>query len=260
MILVKNLFLSYQDNGQQRTVLQDISLTCMEGTVTALIGKSGAGKSSILRCLAALEVNFSGVVECNGLNVKPALRSLPSRKAWIGEVGILKTKNRACEIGYVAQNYNLFPYMTVLENCTLALQVVWKQTKPIACQKVREILEFVGMSEYASVSVEKLSGGQKQRVALARALCLEPKILLLDEPTSALDPENIQKFITLLRQLAEHGMTILLSSQDMRFAKIVSDRMYLIERGMVVESCGREQLSLSLGGASKIKEFLGAMV
>jgi len=237
MIVGKNICLVYKTNEQQKPILKSISFEVVRGKVTALIGKSGAGKTSLLRCLVGLEKNFDGLLVCDGRDLR-----------------LLTTKERACMIGYVAQNYNLFGHLTVLQNCMLALQTVFGDSAEIAQEKALAQLALVGMYDYALAYPSQLSGGQKQRVAIARALCLDPKVLVFDEPTSALDPENVSIMVALMRQLAAQGVTLVISSQDMQFVEMVFDRIYLIEDGMITETCNRSDVLSEC--ASTIKKFL----
>lgn len=237
MIIGKDIYLTYEVNKQEKPILKGISFAIRRGEVTALIGKSGAGKTSLLRCLVGLETTFDGVLESDGCDLRA-----------------LTAKERACLIGYVAQNYNLFPQLTVLQNCTLALQAVLDESAVVAQEKAMAQLMRVGMGKYASAYPAQLSGGQKQRVAIARALCLGPKILVFDEPTSALDPENIASIIELIRSLAAQRVTLVISSQDMRFVEMVSDHVYLVEDGMIVETYDRSD---AMGECTPtIKKFL----
>lgn len=222
MIIGKDICLTYEVNKQEKPILKSVSFNITRGKVTALIGKSGAGKTSLLRCLVGLETTFDGILESDGCDLR-----------------LLTAQERACLIGYVAQNYNLFPQLTVLQNCTLALQVVFGESVVVAQEKVMAQLTRVGMNNYASVYPSQLSGGQKQRVAIARALCLGPKVLVFDEPTSALDPENVTSIIALIRSLAAQGVTLVISSQDMRFVEMVFDCVYLVEDGTITETYDR---------------------
>lgn len=237
MIIGKNICLKYKVNKQEKVILKNVSFEVTRGNVTALIGKSGAGKTSLLRCLVGLETTFDGLLVCDGYDVH-----------------LLAAKERACMIGYVAQNYNLFLHLTVLQNCTLALQTVFGASAETAQEKAIAQLTRVGMNDYVSAYPSQLSGGQKQRVAIARALCLGPKVLVLDEPTSALDPENVASIVALMRQLGSQGMTLVVSSQDMQFVEQVFDYIYLVEDGMITETCNRSDVSTAC--AFTIKKFL----
>jgi polar amino acid transport system ATP-binding protein len=233
MMQGKNISLTYA----KKQILKAVSFEFISGGVTVLIGKSGAGKSTILRILAGLETSYQGSLFYGGQDLKTVTQ-----------------KDRARLIGYVTQNYVLFPQLTVMQNCALALQKVVGLTQLQAEQKVADTLATVGMSDYVNAYPSQLSGGQRQRVAIARALCLDPKILILDEPTSALDPINVDNMVALLRQLSSQGLTVVLSSQDMLFVKMIFDRIYLIDNGEVIESADRQQVAaINEGG---IKAFL----
>jgi ABC-type polar amino acid transport system ATPase subunit len=225
MISGKNISLLRSHN---KLVLKNISFECLASRVGVFIGQSGAGKTSLLRCIAGLENNFSGELSVYDKNIS-----------------LLDTKTRAQTIGYVAQNYNLFPHLSALENCTLALLASLNMGAPIAEQEARNILSRVGMADYALSYPSQLSGGQKQRVAIARALCLRPKILLLDEPSSALDPANVEGLALLIKELAANNMSIVLSSQDMRFVNLIYDDIFLFNDGQIIEQCTREQGELA---------------
>lgn len=233
MMCVKNLSITYQ----KKLILKAVSCDIAEKQITVFIGKSGAGKSTILRILAGLETSYEGMLIYNQQDVK-----------------ILTHKDRVGLIGYVTQNYTLFPQLTVLQNCSLALVNVMDLSSIKAEQQAIEMLKKVGMDSFCNAYPYSLSGGQKQRVAIARALCLNPKILILDEPTSALDPENVNTITTLLRQLAAQGIAVVLSSQDMTFAKMIFDRIYLVDDGMIIESADRQQIAIE--SKSAIKTFL----
>lgn len=245
MVRVKQLTLKKND----RVILENLSCDIVQGRINVFIGKSGAGKTSILRCLVGLENDYEGIVEVsrsNGSTSLPRAQFSPARpepvegfermnKNQKSCIRSLAARERAETIGYVAQNYNLFPNLTVLANCTLALQCVLKLSQTASEEKAHEILSLVGMSEFGDAYPSQLSGGQKQRVAIARALCLNPQVLVLDEPTSALDPENVDNIVALLRRLTSLGMTIVVSSQDMRFVGMVFDQIYLVENGKILE-------------------------
>lgn len=249
MVRVKQLTLKKND----RVILENLSCDIVQGRINVFIGKSGAGKTSILRCLVGLENGYDGIIEVYvpepgsnpstgsgraGLNrargefVEPFERI---DKSGNSDIRSLAARERAETTGYVAQNYNLFPNLTVLANCTLALQCVLRLAQAASEQKAREALSLVGMSEFGDAYPSQLSGGQKQRVAIARALCLNPQVLVLDEPTSALDPENVDNIVGLLKQLTSQGITVVLSSQDMRFISMVFDKIYLVQNGKIVE-------------------------
>jgi len=216
MIEIKNLSKSF---GQQE-VLHDISMNVSEGEVVALIGASGSGKSTLLRCVNLLETPNSG-------------------KIIVDEVDITASFNideYRAKVGMIFQSFNLFPHLNVLKNCTLAQIKVLKRSVKEAEAIALENLKKVGMLDFAQMNVTKLSGGQKQRVAIARALCMNPKILLLDEPTSALDPELVGEVLDVIKALAQSGLTMLIVTHEMSFAKDVADKVVFMDQGVVVEA------------------------
>ncbi|HKB89700.1 MAG TPA: amino acid ABC transporter ATP-binding protein [Opitutaceae bacterium] len=208
-------------------VLKGVTLDVEEGEVIALIGKSGSGKSTLLRCINALETFQGGHIRVDGEEVdlqKPDLR--PLRK----------------KVGMVFQSFNLFPHLTALENIALAPHVVKGIAKMEAQQIARERLVQVGLAEKADTYPGKLSGGQQQRVAIARALAMEPRVMLFDEPTSALDPQLVGEVLQVMESLARDGMTMLIVTHEMRFARNVCDRLVFMHQGKVHESGPPEQL------------------
>ena len=201
-------------------VLKSIDLQVTEGEVVCLIGPSGSGKSTLLRCLNMLEEVTSGEVVVNDYN-------LTDKKNDINKI----REN----IGMVFQHFNLFPHLTVLENITLAPVDLKKATPQQAKEKALELLERVGLKEKANENPAKLSGGQKQRVAIARALAMNPDIMLFDEPTSALDPEMVGEVLNVIKQLAQEGMTMVIVTHEMGFAREVADRVIFMDNGYIVE-------------------------
>jgi ABC-type polar amino acid transport system ATPase subunit len=200
-------------------VLDRIDLTVARGEVIVIAGPSGSGKSTLLRCVNGLEPIESGEITFDGRPVKPG-RGLPALRA---------------EIGLVFQQFNLFPHMTVLENIALAPSKV-KGIAPDSARAIaRELLGRVGIAEKADQYPADLSGGQQQRVAIARALAMEPQLMLFDEPTSALDPEMIREVLDVMRDLARDGMTMLVVTHEMGFAREVCDRLVFIDGGRIVE-------------------------
>ena len=235
MIMLQELTLQRTNN--QTPVLKTISCTLPKERITLLLGKSGAGKTTLLRCIAGLEKTYTGLISVDSQNI----------------LGLSPTQ-RIDLIGFVAQQYNLFPHLTVLQNCTQPLMLVKKIAQKAAQEKVIELLTQLGMEAYLNTYPAQLSGGQQQRVALARALVLEPKVLLLDEPTSALDPENSAQLAVLLRQLCTTGTTVVVSSQDMSFTRLIMDRICLVEQGTIAEQFDSKNESLDT--QSKIGAFL----
>ncbi len=215
-IIVQDLHKSFGDNE----VLKGIDLTVAEGEVVAVIGPSGSGKSTFLRCLNRLEEPSGGTIVVDGAD-------LSDRSVKIDEV-----RQR---IGMVFQHFNLFPHMSVLENVTLAPVELGRLSKAAAAERGRTLLERVGLGDKAAAKPASLSGGQKQRVAIARALAMEPEVMLFDEATSALDPEMVGEVLQVIRDLAEGGMTMVLVTHEMGFAREVSQRTVFMDGGVVVE-------------------------
>ncbi|GEK85373.1 amino acid ABC transporter ATP-binding protein [Microbacterium aerolatum] len=237
---VRDLHKSFGSNE----VLKGIDLTVADGEVVAVIGPSGSGKSTLLRCLNKLEEPTSGQVIIDGVD-------LTDKSVKLDEV-----RQR---IGMVFQHFNLFPHMTVLENITLAPIELGRLSKTAARERALALLERVGLSEKADAKPASLSGGQKQRVAIARALAMDPEIMLFDEATSALDPEMVGEVLQVIRDLAEGGMTMVLVTHEMGFAREVSDRTVFMDAGVVVE----EAVPAELFGAPKsdrLKDFLAKVL
>lgn len=208
-------------------VLKDINVEIKPQEVVVVIGPSGSGKSTFLRCLNLLETITGGHVYINGVD-------LADKKTNINEV----RKN----VGMVFQQFNLFPHKTVLQNVTTGPINVRKWDKAKAEAKALELLKKVGLSEKAQVYPDSLSGGQKQRVAIARALAMEPEIMLFDEPTSALDPEMVGEVLEVMKQLAKEGMTMVVVTHEMGFAREVGDRVIFMDGGYIVEENVPSQL------------------
>lgn len=216
IIEVKNLKKSFGSNE----VLKDINVSIAEKEVVCVIGPSGSGKSTFLRCLNRLEEITGGTVIIDDFDITNP------------KVDINKVRE---EVGMVFQHFNLFPHKTVLENVTLAPIKVRKSDKEQAKQRALELLDKVGLREKADNYPGELSGGQKQRVAIARALAMNPKIMLFDEPTSALDPEMVGDVLAVMKQLALEGMTMVVVTHEMGFAREVGDRVLFMDGGYVVE-------------------------
>ena len=201
-------------------VLKDINATITEGEVVCVIGPSGSGKSTFLRCLNRLENITSGTVIVDGVNVADK------------KVNINKVREN---IGMVFQHFNLFPHMTVLDNITLAPVDLKIMTKNEANKKAMALLERVGLADKANVYPPQLSGGQKQRAAIARSLAMNPDIMLFDEPTSALDPEMVREILEIMKGLAQAGMTMVIVTHEMGFAREVASRVIFMDGGYIVE-------------------------
>lgn len=210
-------------------VLRDIDFTVHKGDVTSIIGASGSGKSTLLRCINLLESPSAGEILHHGENVASPGVNAPAYRA---------------KVGMVFQSFNLFSNMTVLENCMVGQRKVLKRSKEEARQHALQYLEKVGMLPYLNARPRQLSGGQKQRAAIARALCMDTEILLFDEPTSALDPEMVGEVLSVMQQLARDGMTMLVVTHEMAFAKEVSSRVVYMANGVICEEGTPEQLFL----------------
>ena len=222
-IEVKNLSKSFGDNQ----VLKDIDLSIEEGEVICVIGPSGSGKSTMLRCLNQLEDATGGTIIIDGNEITD-----PD-----GDIDLYRRN-----IGMVFQQFNLFPHMTVRENITLAPVTLKIMNQDEANKVADELLERVGLSEKADAVPAELSGGQQQRVAIARALAMHPDVMLFDEPTSALDPEMVGEVLNVMKQLAEEGMTMVVVTHEMGFAREVADRVIFIDGGYIVEEGTPEEV------------------
>ncbi len=210
-----------------RTVLEDINLDVEEKEVISIIGSSGSGKSTLLRCINLLEIPTQGEIKFHDENVL---------------TGNIKKEKYCQKVGMVFQNFNLFNNLTVLENCILGPTKILGIEKEQAKEQALNYLEKVGMRKYINARPKHLSGGQKQRVAIARALCMKPEILLFDEPTSALDPEMVNEVLKTINELAKEGMTMLIVTHEMEFAKNVSTRVIFLEKGHILEDGTPEQI------------------
>lgn len=207
-------------------VLKGINLHVDKGEVVVIIGPSGSGKSTVLRTMNYLEEPTSGTVIVDGMDL--------SDKNKLNEV--------RTEVGMVFQNFNLFPHMTVIDNLTLAQTKVRKTPKAEAQEVAMKLLERVGLADKAQAYPDSLSGGQKQRVAIARALAMKPKVMLFDEPTSALDPEMVREVLDVMKSLAKEGMTMVIVTHEMGFAKEVADRVLFVDGGLILEDGTPEQV------------------
>ena len=208
-------------------VLKDISLSVEEGKVVSIIGPSGSGKSTMLRCINLLEVPTNGKITVDGYEIT-------SKKADLNKI----RRN----IGMVFQQFNLFPHLTVEQNITMAPIDAKIMTKSEAKKKAKELLDRVGLAEKINAYPQSLSGGQQQRVAIARALAMKPDIMLFDEPTSALDPEMVGEVLAVMKELAAEGMTMIVVTHEMGFAREVSDRVIFIDEGIIMEQGTPEEV------------------
>ena len=215
MIKLENVHKSFGKNE----VLKGINLHIEQGQVVVIIGPSGSGKSTVLRTMNYLEEPTSGKVIVDGMDL--------SDKKKLNDV--------RAEVGMVFQNFNLFPHMTVMDNLTLAQTKVRKTSMEEAKKIGQALLDRVGLADKANAYPDSLSGGQKQRVAIARALAMRPKVMLFDEPTSALDPEMVSEVLDVMKSLAEEGMTMVIVTHEMGFAKKVADRVLFVDGGLILE-------------------------
>ena len=224
----------------QNTVLRDINFTANKGEVTCIIGSSGSGKSTLLRCINLLETPTSGTIRYRGRDIQDG--SIPQ--------GEFHSK-----VGMVFQSFNLFNNLTVLDNCVVGQMKVLKRSRRESEANARKYLERVGMLPYQNARPAQISGGQKQRVAIARALAMDPEVLLFDEPTSALDPEMVGEVLGTMKNLAQSGLTMLVVTHEMAFARDVSDRVVFMDSGVIVEDAPPEEL-FSNPKQARTREFL----
>ena len=236
MINIKNLHKSFDKNE----VLKGIDLDIKAGEVVVIIGPSGSGKSTFLRCLNLLEQPTDGSIEFEGKN-------LLDKQLNIDEI--------RQKMGMVFQNFNLFPHKTVLENLTISPIKVKKETSEAANKKAKSLLEQVGLKDKSSSYPSSLSGGQQQRVAIARALAMNPDVMLFDEPTSALDPEMVGEVLAVMKALAVEGMTMVVVTHEMGFAREVADRVIFMDAGVIQEEGTPEQI-FSQPKNSRTQDFL----
>ena len=240
MIKVENLHKYFGE----LEVLKGVNADIKKGEVVCVIGPSGSGKSTFLRCINLLEMPTKGEIFIDGIPVIENIKNIDS----------LRTR-----VGMVFQQFNLFPNMSVLDNITLAPIKVLKMNKSDAEAKAKELLERVGLAEKADTYPNRLSGGQKQRVAIARALAMNPEVMLFDEPTSALDPELVGEVLEVMKQLADSGMTMVVVTHEMGFAREVSDRVLFMEEGIIYEEGTPEEI---FGSPQKprTKDFLSKVL
>ncbi len=208
-------------------VLKNIEFHVDKGEVITIIGSSGSGKSTLLRCLNLLDEPTGGEIIYRGQNILSQSLNLNHHRQ---------------RVGMVFQSFNLFNNKSVLDNCVIGQVQVLKRSKIQAREKALQVLTKVGMNEFAHVSPLQLSGGQKQRVAIARALCMDPDVLLFDEPTSALDPEMVGEILDVMKQLASEGLTMIVVTHEMAFAREVSDRVVFMDKGVIAEEGTPDQL------------------
>ena len=237
IIEVKDLSKSFGDHE----VLRKIDFEVKKGEVICILGSSGSGKSTLLRCVNKLETQTSGQVLYHGKEIRNVQKEFRSR------------------VGMVFQSFNLFNNMTVLENCMEGTRKVLHVSKEEAFDRAIKHLKEVGMAPYINARPEQLSGGQKQRVAIARGLCMNPEVLLFDEPTSALDPEMVGEVLNVMKELASSGLTMLIVTHEMDFAKNVSSRVLFMDKGYVVEDAPPEEFFTNPKN-DRSREFLSRFI
>ena len=220
MIKAENVTKIFSGRGVTVRAVDGVSATVDKAEVVVVIGPSGSGKSTFIRCVNSLEKINDGHVYIDGVDIADKKTNLNKIRA---------------EVGMVFQQFNLFPHKTVIENLTLAQMRVRKRSKKVAEEKARMLLEKVGIAEKENEYPSRLSGGQQQRVAIARALAMDPKVMLFDEPTSALDPEMVGEVLDVMKQLAREGMTMMVVTHEMGFAREVADRVLFMDEGKIVE-------------------------
>ena len=228
----------------KNVVLRDIDFSVEKGDVTCIIGASGSGESTLLRCINFLEQPTSGEIVYHGLNMM--------------EQGMNEAAYRS-KVGMVFQSFNLFNNMTVLKNCMVGQEIVLKKDKETARKNAMYYLEKVGMAPYINAKPRQSSGGQKQRVAIARALAMEPEVLLFDEPTSALDPQMVGEVLSVMKKLADEGLTMMIVTHEMAFARDVSNHVVYMAGGVIVEEGPPEQI-FGNAKSEQTKEFLSRFV
>ena len=240
MINITNLYKNFGD----LEVLKNISTEIKKGEIISIIGPSGSGKSTFLRCINKLEEPSSGHIYIDGMDLMDK------------NTDINKVRER---VGMVFQHFNLFPNMTVLDNLTLSPMMVKKESKEEAEKYALSLLEKVGLSDKANSYPTQLSGGQKQRIAIARALSMKPEVILFDEPTSALDPEMIKEVLDVMRDLAKEGMTMLIVTHEMGFARNVGNRILFMDKGEIIEDCSPKEFFENPTN-ERIKDFLNKVL
>lgn len=227
----------------EHEVLKDINFSVARGDVTCIIGSSGSGKSTLLRCINLFETPTSGEILFNGENVLLAKKPAEYRQ----------------KVGMVFQSFNLFENMNVLKNCTIGQRTVLKISAEAAKERAIKYLRLVGMEAYINARPRQLSGGQKQRVAIARALCMEPEVLLFDEPTSALDPEMVGEVLKVMSDLASSGLTMVVVTHEMGFARDIATNVVFMDNGVIVEEGAPQKIFVSPEN-ERTREFLSRVL
>ena len=231
-------------NGHEIKALDGVSLDIAQGEVVVVIGPSGSGKSTFLRCLNLLEVPTEGHILFDGVDITDKKVNINLHRQ---------------KMGMVFQHFNLFPHMTILQNMTLAPTRLLKKSKDEAEAKAMQLLQRVGLADRAQAYPSQLSGGQKQRVAIVRALCMEPEVMLFDEPTSALDPEMVGEVLDVMKELAHEGMTMVVVTHEMGFAREVGSRVVFMDQGKILEQNNPEAL-FSNPQHPRLQDFLSKVL
>ena len=242
LISVKDLQKHFKDGGIK--ALDGVSTDIHRGEVVVVIGPSGSGKSTFLRCLNLLELPTGGTITFEGTDITDPHCNINLHRQ---------------KMGMVFQHFNLFPHMTLLKNMTIAPMKLLKKSQADAEKKAMELLERVGLADRANAYPSQLSGGQKQRIAIIRALCMEPDVMLFDEPTSALDPEMVGEVLDVMKQLARDGMTMVVVTHEMGFAREVGDRVIFMDDGRLIEE-GSPYKLFTNPQSPRLQDFLGKVL
>ena len=242
LIQVKDLQKHFK--GGEIKALDGVTTDIHRGEVVVVIGPSGSGKSTFLRCLNLLELPTGGTITFEGTDITDPHCNINLHRQ---------------KMGMVFQHFNLFPHMTLLKNMTIAPMKLLKKSQADAEKKAMELLERVGLADRANAYPSQLSGGQKQRIAIVRALCMEPDVMLFDEPTSALDPEMVGEVLDVMKQLAREGMTMVVVTHEMGFAREVGDRVIFMDGGRIIEQ-GTPEDMFERPQNARLKEFLGKIL
>ena len=242
--IIQAIELKKHFKGHDIKALDGVSLDIAKGEVVVIIGPSGSGKSTFLRCLNLMELPTEGQILFNDVDIT-------DKKV---NINIHRQK-----MGMVFQHFNLFPHMTILKNMTLAPMKLLNKSKAEAEEKAMQLLQRVGLADRANAYPSQLSGGQKQRVAIVRALCMEPDVMLFDEPTSALDPEMVGEVLDVMKELAHEGMTMVVVTHEMGFAREVGDRVVFMDQGLLVEQGSPEEMFTNPQNP-RLRDFLGKVL
>ena len=244
IISVRGLEKTFKGSGEKIYALNGVSTDIKRGEVVVVIGPSGSGKSTFLRCLNLLELPTGGTITFEGVDITDPKVNINIHRQ---------------KMGMVFQHFNLFPNMTILRNMTVAPVELRKKSKADAEAMAMKLLERVGLADRANAYPSQLSGGQKQRIAIVRALCMEPEVMLFDEPTSALDPEMVGEVLDVMKELAHEGMTMVLVTHEMGFAREVGDRVIFMDGGQIIEEGTPEQI-FSNPQNQRTQEFLAKIL